>query len=812
MSNLRPPTLPTRDFSALYEDLGLISQTMFSEVRRVRDRVLDRAMVAKLLAEDACAEETTRMRFVLEAQVTAQLQHAGIVPVHELAQTPAGRPYFTMKEIEGRTLTQLVRSVHAASSADAFGHTADGWSFRRLIDAVRRASDAVAFAHSRGVLHRDLKPDNIMASEYGEVSVVDWGLAKVGAVNLPTPGSAREVGPELTQAGEISGTAQYMAPEQAMLKTEKVKPPTDVYGLGATLLMVLTGEPPYTGASWEEVWRQVLRGPPKPIGQRASTHRIPAELVRICERAMAREPADRYPDAGAFRDVIAAWLDGVHRRDQALERVREADKRAAEAASQQAESARVRAEANAALEKIPVSASTEHKIAAWNLEDQANEHARLAELNDVENLRLLYEALSLVPELPEARQRMAQRYRARHEDAELRRASNEATRFEALLRQFDTGAHAGYLAGKASFSLVTDPVGAKATLYEIVEVKRRFVPQLRRDLGLTPLHDVEIHAGSWLVELEHPGHARVRYPIFVRREDRWDGVPPGQSAPLPVRLPREGELEPNDIYVPAGWTILGHPTPVSGLSTRPRRRAWLDAFVIRRFPVTYGEYAAYLSQLHRAGHAAEAARLNVLSQPGDSTVDAKGVPALTLDADGAYVVGRDADGDLMLPDHPVGRLDFRRAHAYTRWLATHTGLPWRLPRADEWEKAARGVDGRNLPWGDYLEPSWFAHREYRQDGLRPFVRPVDSCPVDESIYGVRGMAGNAADFCDDYFDCAPIVSSAADAYAVWTPYRMRVRRGGAFNLRMTSGYTFGHEAVGEFYANDGISFRVCRTF
>jgi len=148
--------------SADYQDLGLIGIGGMAEVRRVRDRRLNRIMAMQILRVDVAGDASICARFVEEAQATAQLQHPGIVPVHEIGQLANGRTYFTMKEVQGRTLGQVIDEVHATSGHQHATTSVDGWTLRRLIDTFRAICDAVAYAHSRGVVHRDLKPQNVM--------------------------------------------------------------------------------------------------------------------------------------------------------------------------------------------------------------------------------------------------------------------------------------------------------------------------------------------------------------------------------------------------------------------------------------------------------------------------------------------------------------------------------------------------------------------------------------------------------------------------------------------------------------------------
>ena len=212
-------TLPNPD---RYEDLGVLGVGGMGQVRRVFDRQLGRSLALKILHRPAQESPEVAARFLGEAQATAQLQHPGIIPIHDQGTLDDGRLWFTMKEVSGSTLTEVIRAVHEVST-DRWACSASGWTLRRLVSTLRSVCDAVAHAHDRGVVHRDLKPSNIMIGAHGEVLVLDWGLVKVVGQQTP-PLMASAVDPVLTDRslsathptlmGQVAGTPAYMPPAE----------------------------------------------------------------------------------------------------------------------------------------------------------------------------------------------------------------------------------------------------------------------------------------------------------------------------------------------------------------------------------------------------------------------------------------------------------------------------------------------------------------------------------------------------------------------------------------------------------------------
>ena len=210
-----------------YDDLGVRGKGGMGEVRKIRDRELNRSLAMKIIHENLLSKTSSVARFIEEGQVGAQLQHPNIVPVHEMGRLEDGRFYFTMQEIRGREFTESIEAVHAAVKNQRWWPTEDGWNFRRLIDVFHKVCSAIAYSHSKGVIHRDLKPENIMIGSFGEVLVVDWGIAKVvgrpdyaaeaGDLDVVVTDRSEE-GHHATRVGQVAGTPAYMAPEMLLVR------------------------------------------------------------------------------------------------------------------------------------------------------------------------------------------------------------------------------------------------------------------------------------------------------------------------------------------------------------------------------------------------------------------------------------------------------------------------------------------------------------------------------------------------------------------------------------------------------------------
>jgi eukaryotic-like serine/threonine-protein kinase len=323
----RSSEMPDRagDGPGRYQLQGEIARGGMGAIIRGRDVELGRELAIKVLLESHQGNPEVVRRFVEEAQIGGQLQHPGVVPVYELGTFPDRRPYFAMKLVKGRTLAALLRE-----------RTAPAQDRPRFLGIFEQACHTMAYAHARGVIHRDLKPSNVMVGSFGEVQVMDWGLAKVltqgGIADEAATQAVQETvittvrsGPAGTddesQAGSILGTPAYMAPEQARGEVERIDERADVFGLGAILCEILTGLPPFVGATREDIRARAACGDLADARARLDASDVDVDLIGLARSCLATEPEQRPRCAGEVARRLTTCLEGVQERLRAAERL-----------------------------------------------------------------------------------------------------------------------------------------------------------------------------------------------------------------------------------------------------------------------------------------------------------------------------------------------------------------------------------------------------------------------------------------------------------------------------------------------------------
>ena len=362
----QPPAGPSITQPARRYELGSeVARGGMGAILRAQDLNIKRTVAMKVVLEQAVRHGEMLQRFTQEAELTGQLEHPNIVPVHDLAFDEHGRPFYTMKFVKGVTLQKILTGLKEGEAA-----TVAQYSLVQLLTIFQKVGDAIAFAHSKNVIHRDLKPANIMVGEYGEVLVMDWGLAKriedrgptaadrsLETENQTAPTEDRSVrssvpglrarfsptrfpsSPALTMAGQIMGSPQYMAPEQAAGEVDKLDARTDIFALGGILYNILTLHPPVSGESIPEMLDKILTGeilPPTSFNPKTGNRtagtitvgsktfpqpplislkhcpggRIPASLGAVAMKALALRREDRYQSVPELQTDIAAYQGG----------------------------------------------------------------------------------------------------------------------------------------------------------------------------------------------------------------------------------------------------------------------------------------------------------------------------------------------------------------------------------------------------------------------------------------------------------------------------------------------------------------------
>ena len=843
-------------------------------VVEARDAELERDVAVKLVLDGVSAEMLER--FLIEARVTAGLEHPNIVPVHDLVRDADGRVMLCMKRVQGRDLGSLIGAL-----ARGDDDVVKAWSRARLLRVFQDICLGIAFAHDRGVIHRDLKPSNVMIGDYGETLIVDWGLAKRrGAADSKAaphpprpPGRGDDVrissagatvvrgdGAGFTIEGSIVGTPAYMPPEQAEGRIADIDERSDIYALGAILYEMLALRPPVEGDSIDEVITRVRIGEFPAPSRRASVQPrppapVPPELDAICMKALALRREDRFPSARALHDDIQLFLEGVKQRERERRLADEFVARAHEAIARHGELDREIESAHEVVERGFEAALRDplgDKAGLWSAEDREQTLRRQSTDAFTDADRNLTLALGHVREHADARHLKAGLYWDQFVLSETAGRDSDMQFYRRVVEQFDDGAFAKRLRGDGVLELRTrafpcrclaegrmvapvelnhrgyhacsgrslaaykgadglpalepaapvrrrvhgprcaaeDVAGAECWLFRFEEIGRLLIPctppgapagkpapaaaldalyspvspfrprGAGHYLGPTPLRDVPLPMGSYLLIVAHSRFRPCRVPIFISRC--------GRSA-HEVTLFGEADVPAGFVAVPGGLfreqgdtlnpqSYGGKVVPVS------------DIFIAVH-PVTCAQYAVFLNSLASV-NPSQAARHSP-RRSAEAGACWSGPPwavptiawlAKATDAERARVSTLDLTGAPWEEDWPVAGVSWEDGMAYAAWLSEREERLFTLPHEQEWEKSARGLDHRWFPWGRHFDERW-ANGNRSHPG-QPQPAAVHEFPHDESCYGVRGLAGNVR--------CACLNVPGVE-YPVW-----RTNRGGSW--------------------------------
>ena len=700
------PTNATATVPAPYMQTGVVGEGGMGRVLLVRDTDLDRLAAFKVLRGTLAHDDGARARFDREACLTSQLDHPGIPAVLGRGTLADGRPYYVMRLVRGTPLDRALDQDLPAIS-----------SVRSRVDVVRRVAEIVAYAHGEGVLHRDIKPGNIILGAFGEVVLLDWGLAL----------RESELA-ERTTLHDTIGTPAWMSPER--LRGASADRPADVYALGALLHLALKGTPPVPVHANVVTAMRLSAQVTQPPG--------PAVLGRLTLDAMHVDP-DRRPSAQTVVDTLQDWLVGARLATRVARHRAEAEAHFTQATDLTARAQDLEAQAAELLDAVAPWADEAKKVPAWRAQDEAREVRRVALRHSEAAVQSLHVALALDPHDPPSRSLLVQHHRRRASEAARRGDLKAVSDHRAQLRVWSEEGGDPWLSGTVRLDLGWVPAGVEVARIPLVRRLRRFWPDPARPLGVGPLDAAETDEGPGLLELSAPGHATVRHPVLAEPGRSWPKPPPpGRTLTAP---PAADSVPDGAVLVPSRWlSVDADPLALDPLTPI---EVWLDAFLIARQPVTHARYLAFLDALvGRYGHA----RAQVHAPRWDGGAEAD--RPLYRFQDGRYHL--DPDQPLTRsPDQPVVLVDWHDAMAFAAFEADRTGIPWRLPHQLEWLRAAGADLGWAFPFGPDDDPAWYCMQSSHAQA--PTSASVHDFPVDESPFGVRHLAGNVRDWCLDSY-------------------------------------------------------------
>ena len=660
------------------------------------DTVLRRSVALKVLREPL-ATAAQRAAFQAEALVTAQLEHPNIVPVHDAGVADDGQPWLVMKRVEGQSLAERLQWSPGLQS-----------SLGSRMRIGRQVAVGLSYAHSRGLLHRDIKPQNIMLGRFEEVLLLDWGLAL-------------ELGKTV---GRAAGSPGYLAPEVVAGGAPSVR--SDLWSLGVVWSELALWRALWTSASTTDRLRESTGGPPQAVVAAEQLGELRELLLRMLHGDPAQRPAT-VEEAIVELDAILEGKQRAARAERWLESARQAMDAATAARRRVASAA---AEAKAASEAVPSWAPLSDKAALIQAELAHLGARREVERADEEALSAAEAALSEAHSYAPARAVLSRLLLDRHQRAVEQGDGATAAFMERRVRQLGVPALLRRLEQPAVIDLRGLPTGVRAYLQPVLEEHDLWSLGPRRPIDLD-LGEVEVQPGAWCLVWGTGPEAEVRTSMRLGRGERW-----ATAHSLPVLQPdrRQWCLVPAGPFVPGGDAELS-------MAAGPA--VDLPGFLIRRSPVTALEYRDFLMALaEKDVEEANARRprsvTGVVGTPRYywPRIEPGAPPPLPF---------TDAEGDQHLPTWPIIGVSWDDAVTYAAWAGG------RLPTEHEWEKSGRGGDGRPFPWGSRFDAS-LCHMNESQPG-KPAPQPVARFAGDCSLYGVRDLAGSVREWCaGDHFD------------------------------------------------------------